>query len=193
MSNENNPQQKANAIMKDLSDRTTEMQREFVKEIYDAVTDQPLKKIPETVFSSLFLPFFTGEAQSTRDNPAIAHWIGLVGSGTEPAEVVDVSGNVLFTVPPMFDSSRIRTDRPKGSVSISAAFNEYVNDAPVHSGRAQNNLNKALMKKTQEIEANSQYSWEPVLRYYNLLPDEQKATAAASDKNQLSDDDLVYD
>ena len=106
MSNEDRAAAIKASIAENYGKFDAEDERAFINELIN-VTDSGKKSIPEPVFKEIFLPFFTGEKTANAEQPVIQHWMGLVGSATAPADVVDIQGNVLFEVPPMYDTTRI--------------------------------------------------------------------------------------
>lgn len=185
--------------LKDIADKFTEQiskinmegEREFINELMDAI-ETPKVKIPEPVFREIFLPYFTGEKKATKSEEAVAHWVGLVGSATESAEVVSVKGEVLFEVPPMYDSDKINTVKKETDMTnLGSIFSNYAEQAVVHQALGQRYLAEELAKKTQYIEPNKDTgkSWEPVLKYYGLIKQEEEKV-----KTQVNgDDDLEFD
>jgi len=198
---------RANSMMQNLNDTHVETEREFINTLLDEITTPP-KNIPEPVFRELFLPYFLGERSpvpsasdyDVANDPVVrspvAHWIGLIGSATEAANVVDVTGKVLFQVPPMMDSSRVDTvNRNPEAHSFQTVFSEYQDQSRLHEALGKNYLIEQLsLKATTNLpagaEEKSQYSWQPVLEYYKLVETEAVATAG---KNTISDDDLSFD
>lgn len=168
-------------------------EKDFINELLEAV-ETPKARIPEPVFREIFLPYFTGEKEPSRNEDAIAHWVGLVGSATESANVVNVKGEVLFEVPPMYDSSRINTVKDDSdNTNFSTIFTVYAEQSSVHSALGNQYLGEELAKKTRYIsEGNKEGpSWKPVLEYYGLIKKEPEANAQAAASN--SDDGLVFD
>ena len=190
----------ANNPLKELADKFTnqlssidaKVEKDFINGVLDAITT-PKTKIPEPVFREIFLDYFTGEKVPTKSEDAIAHWVGLVGSATEAAEVVNVKGEVLFEVPPMYDTSRVNTVKEDGdNTNLGTIFTVYSEQAVVHRSLGNRYLAEELAKKTRYIDDKPSQqgpSWEPVLRYYGLMPEKQ---AVIENKNTNSDDDLEF-
>ncbi len=172
-----------------------EGEREFINELINT-TGSTKKAIPEPVFKEIFLPFFTGEKTANAEQPVIQHWMGLVGSPTAAADVVDIQGNILFEVPPMYDTTRIdNLARHEKDVGFARIFGVAEEQARVHVslGKAYvaEELTKKLLTELPE-NATSKYSWRPALEYYGLIPKETQA-AAQSQRRPDNDDDLVFD
>lgn len=190
----------ANNELKEIADKFTEqiskvdmkVESDFINGVLEAITT-PKVKIPEPVFREIFLDYFTGEKVPSKTEDAISHWVGLVGSATESAEVVNVKGEVLFEVPPMYDSSRVNTVKDDGdNTNLGTIFTVYSEQASVHRALGNRYLAEELAKKTRYIDNGERKegpTWEPVLRYYGLVPEQQ---AALENKAVNTDDDLEF-
>lgn len=187
----------AESFTKEIAKIDEESERAFINDLIDAVTTPP-KKIPEPVFREIFLPYFTGERKPDPNNSAIAHWIGLVGSASDPADIVDVKGEVLFQVPPMYDSSVIDTRRnSKDAKNFATIFSVYEEEARVHPALGKKFLVEELSKKAdvtipEDMAEKSKYSWDPVLKYYKLIPDTPENNKAQVNQTP-GDDDLEFE
>lgn len=191
MAEDSKMRQLAEQFNKNLNTINQEAERDFINELIEVVTP-PLKKVPEPVFREIFLPYFTGEKVPTKDNDVLAHWAGIVGSATDAAEVVNVKGEVLFEVPPLIDTSHLVISRKEDNgVNFGKIFEVYEDQARVHPNLGKNYLVEELSKKSATTLGGSQDTtgWVPVLKHYNLLPEEQKVV---SQKNAPGDDDLVF-
>lgn len=182
----------ADSFTKALTTQDMSSEKDFINDMLNQITEPP-KKIPEPVFREIFLPYFTGEKTPDANNSAIAHWIGLVGSASEVADIVNVKGEVLFQVPPMCDSSRLNvTDRGNGR-NFAQIFTTYGEESKVHPAMGQRYLVEELSKKADvgipEVESKG-VTWEPCLRHYNLLPKETKAIKSQAAQD---DDDFIFD
>lgn len=187
----------AESFTKEIAKIDEESERAFINNLIDAVTTPP-KKIPEPVFREIFLPYFTGERKPDPNNSAIAHWIGLVGSASDPADIVDVKGDVLFQVPPMYDSSVIDTRRnSKDAKNFATIFSVYEEEARVHPALGKKFLVEELSKKAdvtipEDMAEKSKYSWDPVLKYYKLIPDTPEK-GKVQENQTPGDDDLEFE
>ena len=194
MSEQNNELRVLAAQLTDeISKIDMEAEKTFINDLLEAVA-VPKARIPEPVFREIFLPYFTGEKEASRNEDAIAHWVGLVGSGTESADVVNVKGEILFEVPPMYDSSRISTVKTDDdTTNLGTIFTVYAEQASVHSALGNKYLGEELAKKTKYFKQDHPEgpTWKPVLEYYGLIKKEPMAGAQVGSGN--SDDDLVFD
>ena len=187
----------AESFTKEIAKIDEESERAFINDLIEAVSTPP-KKIPEPVFREIFLPYFTGERKPDPNNSAIAHWIGLVGSASDPADIVDVKGDVLFQVPPMYDSSVIDTRRnSKDAKNFATIFSVYEEEARVHPALGKKFLVEELSKKAdvtipEDMAEKSKYSWDPVLKYYKLIPDTPEK-GKVQENQTPGDDDLEFE
>lgn len=184
------PVQKAQEIMRQLSNQQTEGLNDFIKEVHEAISSESdIKKIPINVFESVFKPYLTGKEESTNDKNFIAHWAGLVGP-TSPAEVVDIQGNKLFTVPPLYDSSLINTTERRGSVSN--IIQNYERDVGVNPAVATRDFALGVADTLERnISKDEKYSWDEMLQYYNKkdVPVATKQTKLEANPNDFDFDE----
>lgn len=185
----------AHSFQQRLSTIDTEGERAFITELVDQIST-PRCKIPEPVFREIFLPYFMGEKLPDADHTPFAHWIGLVGSASEPADVVNVKGETLFEVPPLYDSSVIDPTKKNAEAhDFATIFSVYQDESKVHPVYGQRYLVDQLTKKASvglpENNETHHYSWLPALKHYNLVKEENGQTIAAP--GSISDDDLSFD
>ena len=63
----------------------------------DLITQQQINRLPERVFVSTFLPFFSGERQAD-DKVNISVWGGIAGNGYLPVDIVDDKTSEVLSV-----------------------------------------------------------------------------------------------
>lgn len=140
----------------------------FAKSIIKGTSDLK-NRIPEDVFVHHFLKFFTGE-ETVKDNPeVISKWIGVAGTPMSEVEVMDVSGETIFTVPPLFDTSVINVTERSRSRSLGEITGQY--------NLMQNNIQKvaddfvgeALDNKANEILKPSDNYSDNVAKWVNIF------------------------
>jgi hypothetical protein len=180
-------------MIEKIQDRSEEDAVAFISEFVDTISE-PLKKVPEPVFREIFLPYFTGEKKATAEQNAVAHWSGLVGGATSPAEVVDVSGKTLFIVPPLYDSSILNTAADTNK-SFKKIFLEAAEESRVRPAETQRILAEGLSEKADAIlqTTQSKYSWDPVFAYYNLIPAAQAAQSSSTPQQPVVEDEFDFD
>ena len=185
----------AERFMEKLTEIDLTPAKEFIND-FMAVADVPPKNIPEPVFREIFMPFFLGEQIEHNQDDLLAHWIGLVGSASDPANVVDIQGNTLFQVPPVCDTSQIDVmSRDPSADNFNKVFENFADEMKVHPALGARYLAEQLSKKLDTNlhgahAAPSKYSWKPVLEYYHLVPNE---TAVKASQAAASDDDFNFE
>jgi hypothetical protein len=156
---------------------------------------QPKTQFPEELFVEHFLPLFADEVQPT-PHVNVRAWIDKIAGGeTIPVEIIDAEGKVLFTVPPMFDTSVLEQGRP-GGLSMTRVERHYSRLKEVDAMASQTFLSKTLQsmhikqKPTDEVYANMRI-WNEIFTRYgkqdkiiNLLnlendPNKDKAVGLA--------------
>lgn len=160
---------------------------------YDTlINKQEKSKLPEDVFKAHFLPYFSGkEVQGDRN--VYADWVGVAGTPMAEVDVISPRGEVLFTVPPLFDTNMIEIMQRKAGKSLSNIVHEFETRKAGIPAAADNFYNNALAQKVDEIahrpaDANSANArWNTIFQRYELIP-EQKKTPDID-----VSDDLDYD
>lgn len=160
---------------------------------------EDLAKIPEDIFKQHFLPFFSGKEARDENKNVLGEWIGIAGSPVAEVNVIDNEGKVLFTVPPIFDSTVIKAVQDnlgKSFSDIYALYRLHSNNLPA---QGENFLTKELSKKyadtitkSELLEENSK-KWEKILNRYdgnnNTTPNTEKKTIVKSNP----DDEVDYE
>jgi hypothetical protein len=72
----------------------------------------PNNTFPETIFKDHFLPYFAGQVVPNDTDNRAAQWIGIAGNPTREVDLVDNAGNVVLTVPSLFDTHALNPLRP---------------------------------------------------------------------------------
>lgn len=166
---------------------------ELISSINDSfkslVADVPVSKLPEDIFKNYFLPYFTGEKTPSRAEPVFARWVGIAGNPVAPVDIIDKNEEVLFRVPPLYDTGLMSDLQGKTMREIFAQYNLYNNNLPQV---ANNFLTKALTAKSENYDSvslkDAEVQWKAILKRYDKYKDDKIA-----DKNQDGDDDLIYD
>lgn len=162
----------------------------------------------EQYFVEYFLPMFVGEVEPTQA-VNIHVWIERVaGDERNAVDIVDHAGKVLFTVPPMFDTSVFEQAQP-GSQSMTRIERSYSRLKEFDAAGSQHYLSKMLTgihlveKPTEETYSNIR-AWNDIMTRYgkadkiiNLIPlenDPNKDKVVASpSKQDLNDYELDTD
>lgn len=173
--------------------------------VFDSlVTAQPKAKLPEDVFKYHFLPYFSGQEENSKTRNITAEWVGVAGTPMAEVDVVDKAGKVLFTVPPLFDTSSLNiSKRPAGRslADITNEFNLINHSVPVAASRF---LNNALTQKGDEIigmsdgqdpgvKAVAPDRWLSILNRYGFKSADGAGAAKPTQTQNSAVDDLIYD
>jgi hypothetical protein len=154
-------------------------------------------KLPEEVFVKNFLPFFSGQ-QSIKEYPSvIPNWIGIAGSPTSPVDVINDSGDVLYTVPGFYDTTVIKANARFEGSSLGDTMVHYEMDKSVIPQRANNRINKELEKKLpgifqeSSVKSENKKSWNTIFEKYGIKTNEN--TKKEHSENTTVRNDLEYD
>ncbi|MFA5623268.1 MAG: hypothetical protein WC981_03500 [Candidatus Dojkabacteria bacterium] len=181
-----------------MANRYKEEASEKVNFAYDSIVGDKIKgKISEEGFK-YFLPYFSGELPLSKDNNVVAQWISIAGTPMSEVVVVDAKGQVVFTVPPLFDSNGINITNRRERNSFADISSDFIRMNVSTPIAANNFLNNSLHKKVEEIVDHNhkptmnQERWNSILkRYGKEVESETKETKTSSNDN--ASDDLVYD
>ena len=184
----------AESFTRQISKIDQETERAFISGVLEAVQTPP-KKIPEPVFREIFMPYLVGDKAPSAENDVLSHWVGLVGSGTDPADIVNTKGETLFQVPPVYDTSDLTTVRSEKGMGFAAIFEHYQEQSKVHGMLGKRFLVEELSNKAAanipegSLEGRG---WLPALEYYGLITPTPKGSQA-SIKHLPGDDDLDFE
>jgi hypothetical protein len=165
----------------------------FIQDLTNQIAE-PIRRVPENVFREVFLPVFAGldPELEKRTQEFAAHWAGVVGSAMEPAEIVDVQGNKLFTVPALVDTSRLnQSSFVVGKDSFRSIFGNLIETAAIHPQMAVGEFTAAASKRLDTTIKQGQSSsnpWEEVFSYYGLVQKKEENTSSAAAPTTLDDD-----
>lgn len=183
-----------NPLHKELLEKLTN----DTNSIHDSLVVNATKgRIKEDIFASYFLPRFLGIVKIPKDVNIMAEWISVAGTPVAEVDVVDIYGDVLFTVPGLFDSSAINPDAKKerGLREIFAMFDLKMNNLP---SAADKFLAVSLEKDLETLTPNEQKKIEQVKRWRDIISryfPEHLASEEGSgfDTDVSIDDDIEYD
>ena len=132
------------------------------------------KQLPEHLFVSNFLPVFSGAISIDKVPDFMSVWVSITGSPGSGLDIIDNSGKVLFTVPPIFDSTFIDPNRKDGSMN----FAEIIHFAKMHNGISPHlersvfvsNIQKKLdaMQKNSPTFAKNINLWIDIFKRYKV-------------------------
>lgn len=194
MDNDSRKREIAESFATRISQIDQQAEKEFISGVLDAIQTPP-KQIPEPVFKEIFMPYLIGDKVPTAENDVIAHWVGLVGSAVDPAEIINTKGDVLFTVPPVYDTSDLTTVRSEKGMAFATIFEHYQDQSKIHGAIGKRFLVEELSNKAAlDIPPSPAEGrgWLPALEYYGLVK-RGTQSAQASVNQTPGDDDLEFD
>lgn len=180
---------------KQLSDMAASM--DFVHN--SLVIQKTKSRLPEDVFKYYFLDYFSGNLGSPtlQNRNVIAEWIGVAGSPMGEVDVFDPQGNVLFTVPALFDTNMLAVTQSSHGKSIGDILYEYNLRKSGIPAVANNYLIKALDAKAYSMNSEQINSLPSVERWFLILSRYGVMPKGADNKvnngnTERPEDDLEY-
>lgn len=152
-------------------------------------------KFPVDLFTEHFAPYFFGDKQVPRDADIFGTWVGIAGSPMASVDVVDKSGKVEFTVPPLFDTNILDLHGKGGLSRVIENYNNYSNSLPAMAmGYVKNNL----LPAAEEAVGNPTHSealvgWAKIAQYYKRTESSQVQSTSQEGIANNNDDDLSYE
>jgi hypothetical protein len=190
----------AQKTMKRMQDTIVENAKQQEELFFNGIikaSQEVRTKLPEEVFVKNFLPFFSGK-QSIKENPdVIPNWIGIAGSPTSPVDVVDNSGDVLYTVPGFYDTTIIKANSRFEGSTLGETMTQYEMDKSVIPQRANNRIHKELGKKLptmfqeSSMQSENKKAWNTIFEKYGIQTNEN--TGQEQSKETTVRNDLEYD
>lgn len=187
--------ERINRVMGSMTQFDEDEASDFIKGFVNEITE-PVKNIPENVFREIFLPVFAGLTpdQENRIGDFTAHWVGIVGSPTEPANIVNMQGDVLFKVPPIYDTSRMNQEGSvAGAESYKSIFGNLVDGVVINPIVAVGEFGQAITKRLDAVIKHDevpvdQNPWKPVFAFYGLIEKNEGTDSASNNQTSLDDD-----
>lgn len=136
------------------------------------VVEQIFGRLPEDLFVSNFLPYFTGKLKIDEGNNVITTWISIAGNPTSRVCILDKNGEVLYTVPPIFDTGILNTLDNKNR-KLAEIYHNYTIRKDSLPMAADNFLDSAMAEKHNTILSNVvnqkyQKEWQDIFNRYNV-------------------------
>lgn len=184
------------SLIEKMKQNETDEAAEFIQGVFKSIGADEVVKVPEPVFREIFLPAFIDNdseaAQAAREN-----WMGIVGSHTSGADVVNVKGEVVFHVPPLVNTDRLNINPTKQT--LRAAFAEYGEEVVIHQpsavGRLMLNMDQSLNglyggENFKAIEDKDLKDWERIFMYYGVIKSDGAALSPtlAAQRGNVEDD-----
>lgn len=163
------------------------------QDVHDAlVTHHECIKMEEELFVGYFLPHFCNKVPISTQPAIIAQWISIAGSPMSEVDVIDRAGEILYTVPSLFDTSIINVAERKVGDSIadiSAEFDLRNNNIPaVAQTFLRNQLQRKLSIVNKHVNDTAQQRWQLIFTRYGIESPTIQPMATVD-----PGDDLEYD
>lgn len=110
-----------------------------------AASSDDTARLQERIFQYVFLPLFAGDAV-LMPNVDLMLWTNYVGGPYRACNVIDQKGNVLFTVPPLYDRAAVNP-MTSGRQSMYDVIASYSQLSRVHPAQGANYLDAELTKR----------------------------------------------
>lgn len=130
----------------------------------------PRAQFPEALFVQWFIPLWAGEIEPSEMMNTYT-WINKVaGDERTPVDIVDEQGEVLFTVPPLLDTSILEKIKP-GGLTMSMIERQYERTKEIDAMGSQHFLTSRLEmmhikeKPSQEVFDNTRV-WDMIFIRY---------------------------
>lgn len=180
-------------IKAQMLDELTRKSNEFLEQIV-VEPSHDVARLPEDIFKTNFLPFFSGERSLADAESTIAIWIGIAGRPQAEVAIINSQNEELFRVPPIVDTTAIDVlkRRPGNSFSDIAALSTlYSNNLPRQGDLY---LATSIDHKFGEIVDHNapthKERWDAILERYGKKP---KTTQEDRAINTQDDDLIDYD
>lgn len=157
-------------------------------------------QLPEHIFVRDFLPIFAGKVPLNKVKDFIQVWVSISGAPTSPVDIIDRKGEVLFTVPGLFDTNFIDPSKKDGSMN----FAEIVHFAKLHNSISPSlekkvfidNVQKKIdnMQKKSPAFARNIKAWQDIFDRYGITEQKEEKTVSINglvkQTSNTSDDDF---
>lgn len=155
-------------------------------------------RLPERHFREIYLPMFAGDEKLLYDIN-LGHWVNFAGNPYRGVDIIDEKGNVLFTVPPVFDRDTINptTANRRTLFEVMETAQQYANIHP-HQGLKYLDselTGRALIMKVPANVAKDLDTWNMIFQRYGRPP-LAKVSKKDSDKKESTaapDDDFDFE
>jgi hypothetical protein len=184
-------------LEKSIIEENRAMAAKAIDDIFEATTtlSESRPHLPEAVFRKMFLPYFSGQLKVTPENNIIGKWVSVAINPHNEVDVVDIKGEVVFTVPGIISTDII--DAGAGSSKLSSIVDGFLSDVEVLPVRAINTFNSEIQSSLNSVvnmsladASGNRAKWEKIFEYYNIpLTD---GTDESTDTN-YDLDDISYD
>lgn len=121
------------------NERNEVLSKEILESFKTIVDDagRAVTKLPEATFIKVFLPVLAHRFINQHDESFDIHkWISVAGGPFRPVDVIDSNGEVLYTVPPVYESSGVHSMASRHSVfEIVSTLMLEIEQNPINANR----------------------------------------------------------
>lgn len=189
-----------NDVVKIAGEYQAQLIADSMNDAHQAIMDDSIKgRLPENIFVDYFLPYFSGNLPINKTSKVLTDWISVAGSAVAEVDIIDREANVLFTVPPIMDTTVINPASFDSDHSLAGIYREYGLRANNLKPAAERFLLTELDTATDIITAPSSIKekntvvWDDIFKRYNIKKaDEEIAKPAHVDEDDLADD-MIYE
>lgn len=187
---------RASQLSKKVFEQEQQRLQKSINEAYESLVVQPMQQIkvlPEQIFVEVFLPVFCGERRIEDYPNCFIDWISIAGSPNMEVGIIDEMNQLLFKVPPLFDTQIIPLNHDRHSKSYSEIFEMY----ELHNRRlsitGENYITQAIEEKAGELQHRSpnyqKYydQWQAIFLRYG------KSQPTLTQPTPIVEDELVYE
>lgn len=159
-----------------------------------ASLEDTVNRLPEYVFTSRFLPFFSGQQPLTSYPTLFTDWVAIAGAPNREVAIVDEENNELFRVPPLLSTDVIRLNSNNDFNEIFEQYELRNNQLPVVGQRF---LAEAMTIKSKQMVTSNpnltsrEKSWLDIFTRYNVMPVTKSVETTGF--NNPVDEDLEYE
>ena len=170
---------------------------EQTSNIYDSLVGVKVNsQLPEDIFRGYFLPHFSGHQPISKNSQVFAEWISIAGTPTSEVDIIDQHGQVLFTVPSLFDTRVIDTVKRDVGNSIADIYSQFDLKSTNIPSVANNYLNRELSKKLSILDTDVKHDdvtkrWIDIFHRYGLEVEDTVNDPKSSTVDP--GEDLIYD
>jgi hypothetical protein len=162
-----------NESVEDYSKKRLADEVVMIRDELSSVASSDRARLPERIFVGVFLPFFAADK-----DPAypvnMGNWINVATSPYKGVDVIDATGKVLFTVPPVFNRETVNPVSDE-TVPLAHVVKSAHQLANVHPKQGSAYLNqeltkRALVMKTATNVLNNVEVWNEIFKRYGREP-----------------------
>lgn len=161
--------------------------------------DRP--RLQEFIFREVFLPFFSG-SETPKYVVDVGTWLATARSPYQSVDITDVTGEVLFTVPPLYDRGAIDATNQVNQKPVDHVVKSATQLSRLSPNQGSAYLKSELTKRVQAMKVPVNVvghfdTWNKIFARYGLPPllalentDSTESTGAPSDTKP---DDYEYE